>query len=315
MHRYIARRLLMAAAILWFISIAVFVLLRVSPGDPALLQQGINATPEKIAAVHRELGLDKPLLVQYVHWVGQILRGDLGRSVLTQTSVTEEFRARFPVSLQLMLMTVAWIVLLGIPLGIVSAVKRNTSVDYAVRLLAILGLSVPAFWVATLVLMVPAQLWGYAPPLGKQIALWENPADNLRQFGPASLVLALGPIASIMRLTRSSLLEVLRQDYIRTARAKGLRGQAVITRHALKNALIPVMTVLGLLSAGLLGGAVIIEQIFALRGLGQYIFAALLQKDFPVAQSLVMYTAAAVVLINLLVDLLYAVLDPRIRYT
>jgi peptide/nickel transport system permease protein len=315
MQRYVLRRLLMAAGILWFISVAVFVMLRVSPGDPALLQQGINATPEKVAAIHKELGLDRPMVVQYLDWVGQILRGDLGKSVLTQTSVTHEFRARFPVSLELMLLTVFWIVLFGIPLGVLSAVKRNSTSDYVARFAAILGLSVPGFWVATLVLMIPAQLWGYAPPLGNTISLTADPIGNLRQFGPASIVLALSAIATILRLTRTTLLEVLRQDYIRTARAKGLRERVIIVQHALKNSLIPVITVLGLLTAGLLGGSVIIEQIFALRGLGQYIFTSLLQKDFPVAQSLVMYTAAAVVLLNLVVDVLYAALDPRIRYS
>jgi peptide/nickel transport system permease protein len=309
------RRLLMAVVILWFISIAVFILLRLSPGDPALLQQGISATPERVAAVREELGLNKPMIVQYFDWVGHILRGDLGRSVLTQTSVTDEFKARFPVSLQLMLMTIALIILIGIPLGIISAMRRNSAIDYFVRFTAILGLSVPAFWVATLTLMIPVQLWGYAPPLGNQISLFDDPGGNLRQFGPASIVLALGSIASIMRLTRSTMLEVLRQDYIRTARAKGLRDRVVILQHALKNSLIPVITVLGLLISGLLGGSVIIEQIFALRGLGQYIFASLLQKDFMVAQTLVMYTAAIAVLLNLVIDVLYAALDPRIRYS
>ncbi len=314
MQGYILRRLAMAVIILWFISIAVFVLLRLTPGDPALLQQGINATPETVAAVRKELGLDKPLVVQYTDWLGQVLRGDLGRSVLTQTSVTDEFRSRFPVSLQLMLMTIVWIVLIGVPLGVISAMKRNTPLDYAGRFFAILGLSVPAFWVATLVLMIPAQLWGYAPPLDRTLSFFEDPAGNMRQFLPASIVLALGPIATVMRLTRSSLLETLRQDYVRTARAKGLRERIVIIRHALRNSMIPVVTVLGLLIGGLLGGAVIIEQIFALRGIGQYIYTSLLQKDFMVAQSLVLYAAAAVVLLSLAVDLLYAVLDPRIRY-
>lgn len=314
MQRYILRRLLMAAVIVWVLSVVVFVLLRVSPGDPALLQQGINATPEKVAAVHKELGLDRPMIVQYFDWVGKLLHGDLGKSVLSQTSVTHEFRQRFPISLELMVLTLLWVATVGIPLGMISAVCRNSLTDYSARLLAIFGLSVPAFWVATLVLILPAQWWGYAPPLGKQIALFSDPGDNLRQFVPASLVLALGPIATIMRLTRSSMLEVLRQDYVRTARAKGLREQVVIFHHALKNSLVPVVTVLGLLAAGLLGGSVIIEQIFALRGIGQYIFMSLLQKDFPVAQGLVMYTAAAVVLINLVVDVTYAVLDPRIRY-
>ena len=314
MLRYIIRRLLMAIGVLFFISIAVFILLRIMPGDPVLLQQGINATPERVAAVHRELGLDRPVPVQYVDWLTKMLRGDLGRSVLTDVDVTSEFVARFPVSLQLMLMTVVWVILLGIPFGIISALHRNTLPDYTVRLVAILGLSVPGFWVATLVLLIPAQLWGYAPQLGRPIGLLSDPAGNLQQFIPASLVLALGPTATVMRLTRSSLLEVLRQDYVRTARAKGLRERTVLLGHALRNSLIPIVTVLGLLVAGLLGGAVIIEQIFALRGLGQYIFAALLQKDFPVAQTLVMYTALVVILTNLVIDLVYAALDPRIRY-
>lgn len=314
MQGYILRRLAMAALILWIISIAVFVLLRLTPGDPALLQQGINATPETVAAVREELGLNKPMVVQYTDWLGQVLRGDLGRSVLTQTSVTDEFRSRFPVSLQLMLMTIVWIVLVGVPLGVISAMKRNSPLDYAGRFFAILGLSVPAFWVATLVLMIPAQLWGYAPPLDRTLSFFDDPEGNMRQFLPASIVLALGPIATVMRLTRSSLLETLRQDYVRTARAKGLRERVVVVQHALRNSLIPVVTVLGLLIGGLLGGAVIIEQIFALRGIGQYIYTSLLQKDFMVAQSLVMYAAGAVVLLSLVVDLLYAVLDPRIRY-
>jgi peptide/nickel transport system permease protein len=315
MQAYVVRRLVMAAGTIWFISVAVFILLRVSPGEPALLQQGINATPEKVAAVRKELGLDRPLYVQYLAWAWDSLRGDLGKSVLTQTSVTDEFKSRFPVSLQLMAMTVGWVVVFGIPFGMISGRWRNSALDYGVRLFAIFGLSVPAFWLATLILMLPAQAWGYAPPLGKQVSLLTEPWDNLRQFIPASLVLALGPTASVMRLTRSALLEVLRQDYIRTARSKGLAERIVLVKHALRNSLIPVVTLLGLLMAGLLGGSVIIEQIFALRGLGAYIFSSLLQKDYPVSQSIILYTAAVVVFMNLVVDLIYAVLDPRIRYT
>ncbi|HXH22564.1 MAG TPA: ABC transporter permease [Dehalococcoidia bacterium] len=316
MRDYIVRRIVWAVATIWFISIGVFVLLRVSPGDPALLQQGVNATPEKVAAVRKELGLDKPLPVQYLRWVGNALQGDLGRSGITQVSVTSEFKSRFPVSLQLMMMTLVWVALFGVTFGAISARWQNSGFDYGVRLFAIFGLSVPAFWVATLVMLIPAQYWHYAPPsLGKPIAFLDDPIGNMQQFLPASLVLALGPTATVMRLTRSTLLEVLRQDYIRTARSKGLGERMVLWRHALRNSLIPVVTVLGLLAAGLLGGSVIIEQIFALRGLGLYIFQALLQKDYPVAQSIVLYTAAAVVFMNLAVDVVYAVLDPRIRYT
>jgi peptide/nickel transport system permease protein len=315
MQTYIARRLLLAVVSIWIISVAVFLLLRVSPGDPALIQQGINATPERVAAIHRELGLDRPMYVQYFDWLGKALKGDLGKSMLSQTNITKEFKSRFPVSFQLMLMTVGWVVLFGIPFGMISARWRNSAADYGVRLFSIFGLSVPSFWVATLVLILPVTWWHYAPPLGRQISFFANPWDNMRQFVPASLVLALGPTATVMRLTRSALLEVLRQDYIRTARSKGLGERAVLVKHALRNSLIPVITILGLLIAGLLGGSVIIEQIFALRGLGQYIFLSISQKDYPVAQSIVLYTAATVVFMNLAIDVLYAALDPRIRYT
>lgn len=315
MQRYIIRRVLQALLILVFLSITVFVLLRVSPGDPALLQQGINATPARIAQVHKELGLDKPLPVQYLDWVGSLLRGDLGHSVLSQTNVTTEFKSRFPVTFELMLMTIFWIVLFGIPFGVISAMKRNSLTDYAVRLVAIIGLAAPGFWIATLVLLIPAQQWGYAPPLDKTISIFQNPAGNLQQFIPASLVLAFASIATIMRLMRSTLLEVLRADYVRTARAKGLRERRIVVAHALRNSIIPVLTVLGLTAAGLLGGAVIIEEIFALHGIGLYIYQAILQKDFAVVQDLVMFTAAVVVFANLLVDLSYAWLDPRIRYS
>lgn len=315
MQTYVTRRLILAALTVWVVSILVFLLLRVVPGDPALIQQGINATPERVAAIHRELGLDKPLVVQYFSWFGNALRGDLGKSILTQTNITSEFKSRFPVSFELMSITLFWVVIFGIPFGMISARWRNSPADYGVRLFSVFGLSVPAFWIATLVLIIPVQLWHYAPPLGDRISFFTNPWDNMRQFVPASLVLALGPTATVMRLTRSALLEVLRQDYIRTARSKGLAERVVLTKHALRNSLIPVITVLGLLMAGLLGGSVIIEQIFALRGLGQYIFLSLLQKDYPVAQTIILYTAAVQVFMIVAVDVGYALLDPRIRYT
>jgi peptide/nickel transport system permease protein len=314
MLRYVVRRLAMAILILWFLSMVVFALLRIGPGDPALTELGITATPERVAAAREELGLNDSYPVQYLNWLEGLLTLDFGRSMLTRTNITEEFKDRLPVSFQLMVMTLFWTVLIGIPFGVISAMRQNSAADYGVRLFAILALSIPSFWLATLILLIPAQRWGYAPPLGEQVSLVESPWDNFRQFGPPSIVLALGPIASVMRLTRSSLLEVLRADYVRTARAKGLSERTMVIRHALKNSLIPVLTVLGLLMGGLLGGSVIVESIFNLRGLGQYIFAAILQKDYVVAQTLVMYTAAVAVLLNLAVDLLYSMLDPRIRY-
>jgi len=315
MTHYVVRRIALAALILWAVSIAVFLLLRVAGGDPVVIQQGFNASPERIAQVHKELHLDEPYYQQYARWVQSMLTGDLGHSGVSGRAVIDEFTARVPVSFQLMVMTVAWTVLLGIPFGVISALRRNSPPDYIVRVFAVLGLSVPAFWVATLVLMIPAQRWGYAPPLNETTNIFSQPWANIRQMGPPSLVLALGSTASIMRLTRSQMLEVLRSDYVRTARAKGLNERVVVIRHALRNSLVPVVTILGLQVSGLLGGSVIVESIFNLRGLGQYIFAAILQKDFAVAQSLVMFTAAAAVLSTLAIDLLYVVLDPRIRYS
>ncbi len=315
MTRYVVRRIALAALILWVVSVAVFLLLRVFGPDPVVIQQGMNATPERIAQVHKDLHLDEPYHQQYARWLGGMLRGDLGHSGISGRAVVDEFMERVPVSFQLMLMTVTWTILVGIPFGVISAVRRNSPPDYIVRVFAVFGLSVPAFWVATLVLMVPAQNWGYAPPLNETTSIFREPWANIRQLGPPSLVLALGSTASIMRLTRSQLLEVLRADYVRTARAKGLNERVVVIRHALRNSLVPVVTVLGLQVSGLLGGSVIIETIFNLRGLGQYIYVAILQKDFAVAQSLVMFTATAAVLSTLTIDLLYVFLDPRIRYS
>jgi peptide/nickel transport system permease protein len=315
MLTYAIRRTALALLIIWFLSIAVFVLMRLMPGDPTLLQQGLTATPERIEQVRLELGLDKPVVVQYADWLSGLLRLDLGRSLLNNVSVSTEFKQRFPISFELMLLTLFWTVLFGVPFGIISAVKRNRWPDFTVRLTAIVALAVPSFWIATLVLIVPQQRWGYAPPLDGAVPFMDDPIANLKQFVPPSLVLAFAPMAGVMRLTRSSLLEVLRTDYIRTARAKGLSDRLVIYRHALKNSIIPVVTVIGLQVAGLLGGAVIIEQIFNLNGLGQYVFRSILQKDFAVAQSLVLYTGAAVVFLNLAVDLAYGWLDPRIRYS
>jgi peptide/nickel transport system permease protein len=203
----------------------------------------------------------------------------------------------------------------GVPFGVISALYRNSIADYVVRVTAVLGLAVPTFWVGTLVLFLPSDLWGYAPTLGRSISFFDDPIGNLKQFGPPAAVLALASAAGIMRLTRSSLLEVMRTDYVRTARSKGLRETMVVSRHALKNSMIPVITVLGLQIGGLLGGSVIIERIFALPGLGLMIFEAILARQYQVVQSLTLYIGAAVVLMNLLVDISYAWLDPRIRYS
>jgi ABC-type dipeptide/oligopeptide/nickel transport system permease component len=312
---YIRRRLIIAVFILFFLSIAVFLMLRVAPGDPALLRCGTLCEGERLEALRADLGLDEPYHMQYLRWMGNLLRGDLGESNFTQTPVIDAVKQRFPATLELLAITVLTTVAIGVPFGIISALYRNSLPDYSVRMLAILGLSVPSFWIATMVLLIPSEAWGYAPPLGSTVSFFDNPWDNLRQFVPPAIVLGAASAAGIMRLTRSSLLEVLRQDYIRTARSKGLRERTVIGRHALKNSLIPVTTVVGLQLIGLLGGAVIIEQVFNIRGLGQYLFTAIFTKDFQVVQTMTLYIGATVVLLNLVVDVMYAWLDPRIRYS
>lgn len=316
MQTYILRRLLVGALILFVLSITVFILLQIVPGsDVVKLKCGLNCTPEGIKAERERLGLDDPYVVQYWRWLSGVLTGDLGTSLVNFRPVSDSIRARFPVTLELMVLTLIITVIVGIPAGVVSAIWKNSVTDYVVRVAAIFGLAVPGFWVATLVLILPAEWWGYAPPIGRYVHLTEDPIGNLKQFLPPAAVLAVGSAAGVMRLTRSSLLEVLRQDYMRTARAKGLRERTMIIRHGLKNSLIPVVTVLGLQVSGLLGGAIIVEQIFALPGLGLFTFESLFRKDFPVVQTMTLYAGVTVVLLNLLVDVSYAWLDPRIRYS
>ena len=315
MQAYIIRRLIVGAGILLVLSVVVFLMLRIAPGDPAKLRCGLGGTPECVAAVRAELGLNDPYPIQYFTWLGDVVTGDLGNATFTNRPVIDSLLQRLPVTLELLIITILVTVAVGIPFGVISALFRNSPVDYGVRVSAVLGLSVPNFWLATLVLLIPLQLWGYAPPLGVTVSFFDDPIANLRQFGPPAAVLGLAASAGIMRLTRSSLLEVLRTDYIRTARSKGLRDSMVIGRHALKNSMIPVVTVLGLEIAGLMGGTLIIEQIFALPGVGRFFFQALFTRDFPVVQSLTLYIGVVVVLMNLLVDIVYAWLDPRILYT
>jgi peptide/nickel transport system permease protein len=316
MQTYILRRLLVGALILFVLSITVFILLQIVPGsDVVKLKCGLNCTPEGIKAERERLGLDDPYIVQYWRWLSGVLTGDLGTSLVNFRPVSDSIRTRFPVTLELMVLTLIITVIVGIPAGVVSAIWKNSVTDYFVRVAAIFGLAVPGFWVATLVLILPAEWWGYAPPIGRYVHLTEDPIGNLKQFLPPAAVLAVGSAAGVMRLTRSALLEVLRQDYMRTARAKGLRERTMIIRHGLKNSLIPVVTVLGLQVSGLLGGAIIVEQIFALPGLGLFTFESLFRKDFPVVQTMTLYAGVTVVLLNLLVDVSYAWLDPRIRYS
>lgn len=313
MKTYLLKRLLAAIPSLLIASVIVFTLPRLLPGDAVQLMVEEKAYGKDVDELRAKLGLDKPLHVQYVAWLGKIARGDLGESLWTRRAVSEELGRRLPVTLTLGVMAVVFAVLMAIPIGVFSAVRADTMGDYAARSLAILGLSVPGFWLATLVIILPAVWWGWSPHLG--FTEWQaSPGMFLLQFLLPAAILGVASAAAVMRLTRAMLLEVLRQDYVRTASAKGLWQGSVILKHSLKNALIPVITVLGIQLAQVFSGTVIIETIFALPGMGRFLFDAILQRDYPVIQGINLLVVTVIVLMNLLVDLCYAVLDPRIRY-
>jgi peptide/nickel transport system permease protein len=300
--------------VLVLISFAVTMLMRFVPGDPARLALGQEAREEDIQKFRQAYHLDDPVPVQYARWWGDLLRGNLGTSVVHRTNVTEELKDRLPTTLEMLIFAILLTVVIGIPAGVISALKRNSVADYGVRLLSIGGLSIPSFWLGTLLLILPSIWWGYLPPIGK-VSFSEDPLKNLEQYLLPSLTLAIGGSAVVMRLTRSATLEVLRNDYVRTARAKGLRQSKIVSRHVLKNALIPVVTVLGLQVAALIGGAVIIETIFNLPGVGLLFIDSIFKRDYPMIQGIVFFLAFVFVSINLLVDLSYAWLDPRIHYS
>ena len=320
MRQYIARRLIFGVMTAVLVSLLVFTLLRIAPGDVALAiavqQSGGEAslvTEAQLEELRELLGLNAPLHVQYWDWMSGFLRGDWGRSLFTNRSVFEEYTKKLPVTLELVLMAETVAVLLGIPAGILMALKRDTWIDYVVRLISLAGLSVPAFWSATLFLVAGAYILNWNPPLGYAPPL-KDPLTNIQQFIWPALMLGYISAATQSRMMRSTMLEVLRQDYIRTAHAKGLTAFVVTFRHALKNALIPVITVIGITMALGLGGSVVIERVFSLPGMGNYLVEGMQQRDYPVVQSLILVFSVVVVLINLLVDLAYGWLDPRIRY-
>jgi peptide/nickel transport system permease protein len=313
MQAYVIRRASFLIPVLLAVSIAVFFALRFMPGDITVILLGPDASPQQVAELRADLGLDQPIPVQYVKWMGNVLQGDLGRSYVLGNKVGAEILDRAPITLEILALTLLFTAVLGITLGVVSALFRDSPVDYLVRVTSVFGLSVPGWWVGIMILLLPAIWWNYSPPLG-YVPIQDNLWENLRQFLPPALTLAAASSAVLMRLTRTVLLDVLRQDYIRTARAKGLRQNVIIVRHAMKNAMIPVITVLGGQMVVLFGGAVIIEQVFSLEGLGRYMFTSIAQRDFPVVQVLALYTAVVVVVLNLLVDVSYAWFDPRVRY-
>jgi len=310
---YIIRRLLFFVPVLLAASIVTFMALRLIPGDPALTFLGQQARPEEIERWHQDHGTKEPLVKQYWTWLSGMLQGDPGRTLAGGTSIGEEIKARFPVTGLILLFSFTFTMVFGVTFGIIAAVFQDSPLDYVVRVLSVFGQSIPSFFTLTLLILIPAILWRYSPPFG-YVPFWEDPWRAIRQVVPPTFILAIGTAATLMRLTRSSLLEVLRADYVRTARAKGVRERIVLLRHALKNAMIPVLTVAGTLVATLLGGSVILENITSLPGLGQYTYNATLQRDYNVVMAMVMYAAIVVVTCHLVIDVAYAWFDPRIRY-
>jgi peptide/nickel transport system permease protein len=310
---YLTRRLMLMVVTLFGISIIIFFLLRVVPGNivDILFDSAGMVNPAEKVKIERELGLDKPIPVQYVAWIGGIAKGDLGYSYVSEKPAMDEIAPRIPVTAKLALMALIFSIALGIPLGVISAVKQNSGVDYALRVLSLTGLSVPAFWLGLLILMAFVARFDTIPIYTEPTkSLWE---ELLLYSVPAAAV-GFRSSALIMRLTRSSMLEVLRQDYIRTARAKGASAQAVNYDHALRNALLPVVTIVGIEAAFLIGGLIVTETVFNIPGVARFLVEAIRTRDYPIVQNLVMFIAIVVVVVNFLVDLTYAALDPRIKY-
>ncbi|MBI4312667.1 MAG: ABC transporter permease [Chloroflexi bacterium] len=316
MQKYVVKRLILAVPTLLLASLAIFSLVRILPGDvimATLSDQSQTISPERLAQMRHQLGLDEPFIKQYVTWLGGVFQGDLGKSIWAQRPATEELLKALPVTVQLGVMglVIAWIV--GIPVGIISAIRQDKAVDYVGRIISILGVAVPEFWIATIIILVMSLWFNYLPPLGYAV-IWDDPVKSLQQFMWPALILGFRLSAVIMRMTRSTMLEVIRQDYIRTARAKGLSEQMVIFRHALKNAMIPVVTIVGAQISIIVGGAVILETIFSLPGVGRLTFQSITLRDYPQIQANILVIAGLIVFMNLAVDLVYGWLDPRIHY-
>ena len=314
MTHYLVQRLILAIITLLGVTLLVFAALRMIPGGVETAILGEQGTPEQFEQVRKSLGLDQPIAKQYVSWLGHMVRGDFGSSIVNKREIGADIRARLPVTFQLGLMAMAVSLLIAIPVGLLSAMRQDSFGDYAARSFSTLLLSVPGFWLGTLVITFGARLFGYAPPL-TYVKLWEDPFKNLQIMISPAIILGAGLSGTIMRLTRAQMLEVLRQDYIRTAWSKGLPERLVVWRHALRNAAIPVITLVGLQVPLLFGGTVVLEDIFSVPGTGRYLISAVNARDFPVVQTVVVMIGAVVVLSNLAVDMMYSVLDPRVRYS
>ena len=313
MAAYIVRRLLLMLVTLIGMSILIFVMLRLVPGNitDIIFDSAGFVNPAQKKKIERQLGLDQPIAVQYVTWIGGLMRGDLGYAYVSEKPAIEEILPRIPVTAKLALLALIFSIIIGVPLGVVSAVRQNTTLDYVLRVLSLSGLSLPSFWLGLLILMAFVQFWGWIPIYRSDTgSIWEEIA--LLSI-PAAAV-GFRSSALVMRLTRSSMLEVLRQDYIRTARAKGASDRSVNYDHALRNAVLPVVTIIGIEAAFLIGGLIVTETVFNVPGVARFLVEAIRWRDYPIVQNLVMFIAIIVVVVNFLVDLMYVVLDPRIKY-
>jgi peptide/nickel transport system permease protein len=303
----------MVLPVVFGISVIVFLMISLIPGDVVDIMLGTNATPETAAELRKNLGLDQPVHVRYLHWIGNVLQGDFGESIRTGKPVLEEIISRFPATLQLTLFSLIISLLIAIPIGTLSAIYRNSKWNIIGSTVALLGISMPGFWLGTMLILFLSLFLKVVPP-GGYIPFSEDPIGNLKLMLMPAFTLGTAMAAVVMRMTRSAMLEVIGQDYMKTAKAKGVTQRLYVYKHALKNAMIPVLTVIGIQTGFLLGGAVIIEEVFALPGVGRLALQAIYQRDYPLVQATVMMVALGFVLINLVVDMIYAYLDPRIRY-
>lgn len=316
MQRYIVKRFLLMIPTLLGVAVLVFVLMRIVPGDIVELRftlEGAAVSPELLAQERARLGLDKPILEQFATWMWGIVRLDFGKSMWTENPVSHEIALRLQLSLQVAIMATIFATILSIPLGVLAALKQDTWVDYAIRVFSIAGLAMPSFWLGILLILGLLIFFRWLPPMFFT-PFWVNPWENLSQLIWPALAVGYRYSAVATRMTRSSTLEVLREDYIRTARAKGLWEKVVIVRHAMKNAMLPVITVLGLEFAFLVGGLVVTEQVFNLNGLGMLFVESVARRDYTMTQALVVLTGFTFIFVNFLIDIMYAWFDPRIRY-
>lgn len=314
MQQYILRRLLLVIPVAVGVSMLVFGLIRFVPGDAVLTSLGNQADRRTVEELRHQLGLDRPAVVQYADWVSHSLRGDFGTSLINKKPVSQQIMSRLPITAELAVLALFFSTVIGVPLGVISAVYQDRPVDHLLRLVNIVGLSVPSFWLGTLLILLPSIWFGWVPPF-RYISFAQDPWANIQQFIFPAIAIGYASSASVGRMARSSVLEVLRQDFVRTARSKGLSERRIVLRHVLKSAFIPVLTIIGLQAGYLLAGSVIMEQIYALPGLGRLVVDSIFTRDYPVVQAVVVLMACVYVLVNLLVDLMYAWLDPRIRYT